>query len=54
MHATTHHQMRPGQNIRREPGYRALAELEFSKISMIIRQDLLCIPYTKLIMECEA
>lgn len=43
-----------GQNVRDEPGYRALAESVFGSVSSHVRHDLMRIPYTHLIMECGA
>jgi SAM-dependent methyltransferase len=43
-----------GQNVRDEPGYRALAENVFGRVECHIRHDLMRIPYTHLIMECGA
>jgi SAM-dependent methyltransferase len=42
-----------GEHVRDERGYTGLAERVFSKITRAIRTDLLPIPYTHLILECE-
>lgn len=41
-----------GQNVRNEKGYRELANNLFTNTSYNIRQDLLRIPYTHIIIEC--
>lgn len=43
-----------GQNVRDERGYRALAECVFQSVRSHIRHDLSRIPYTHLILECDA
>jgi len=43
-----------GQNVRDEQGYRALAERVFQSVRSHIRHDLSRIPYTHVILECEA
>jgi SAM-dependent methyltransferase len=43
-----------GQNVRYEQGYRALAESVFDSVKSYIRHDLTRIPYTHVIVECEA
>ena len=42
-----------GQHVRDERGYRTIAERVFTKIHPVVRSDLLTIPYTHLILECE-
>jgi len=42
-----------GKYVRREPAYKILAEGSFSNISTFIRNDLLQIPYTIIILECK-
>ena len=42
-----------GEHVRDEPGYRRIAERIFKKIMPALRGDLLGIPYTHLIPECE-
>ena len=42
-----------GEHVRNENGYTRIAERVFSKITRTIRTDLLRIPYTHLILECE-
>ena len=42
-----------GEHVRDENGYTRIAERVFSKITRTIRTDLLRIPYTHLILECE-
>lgn len=42
-----------GQHVRDQPGYLRLAETTFSKITPRVRTDLLNIPYTHLILDCE-
>lgn len=41
-----------GQNVRTKEGYFAIASQIFSNIAVTIRQDLLRIPYTHIILEC--
>ncbi len=42
-----------GEHVRDERGYRTLADRVFSKVTPAVRTDLLNIPYTHLILECE-
>jgi SAM-dependent methyltransferase len=42
-----------GEYVRDERGYRTIADRVFTKIKPVVRHDLLTIPYTHLIMECE-
>ena len=42
-----------GEHVRDEAGYRRIADLTFSKVKAVVRSDLLRIPYTHLILECE-
>ena len=42
-----------GQHVRDERGYLRIAERVFTKITPAVRTDLLTIPYTHLILECE-
>lgn len=42
-----------GEHVRDEAGYRRIADRVFSKVKPAVRSDLLRIPYTHLIMECE-
>ena len=42
-----------GEHVRDERGYRSIAERVFTKIHPVVRSDLLTIPYTHLILECE-
>lgn len=41
-----------GQNVRTADGYLALASLHFSSRAVVVRHDLLRIPYTHAILEC--
>lgn len=42
-----------GEHVRDERGYRAIADRVFSNVTPVVRTDLLNIPYTHLILECE-
>ena len=42
-----------GEHVRDERGYRRIAERVFSTITATVRHDLLMIPYSHLILECE-
>ncbi len=43
-----------GQNVRTEPAYVALARTVFGQVRSTVRHDLLRIPYTHVILECQA
>lgn len=43
-----------GRNTRTEPAFTALARSVFPKVASFIREDLLRLPYTHIIMRCEA
>jgi len=42
-----------GEHVRDELGYRRLVDPVFAKVKAVVRTDLLRIPYTHLILECE-
>ena len=42
-----------GEHVREEAGYRRIADKTFTKVKPSVRSDLLGIPYTHLILECE-
>jgi len=41
-----------GRNTRTEPGYLALAKPQFSSVEVFLREDLLRVPYSHIIMRC--
>ncbi len=42
-----------GEHVRDERGYRTIADRVFAKVTPVVRSDLLRVPYTHLILECE-